>query len=190
MRATELKVGEHYYVSYRSVRNELLAVGQGHGDVHRMRELHPVTSEPMKDEAGLDKTFTASSRDIARTTKEHLLQHPNYIDNWLKAQEREQQNKQERDDRAATLQFLKDVCEETAGLLSALGFEAKVTDARYDPKGATFPYQIVISNPTEHQDLLRRMIAEKWGVSPAARQGSPVTGNEYLTETKTLPEDQ
>lgn len=189
MKATDLKVGEHYRVAYGEWRSELISKGQGHGNVHTVRHLNPVTSQPLLDSEGNERTQACSSRDIIETTAAALMNSPQYLTNWQKNHDDRIARQQEHVDRETTMQFLRDVCEETAGLLTALGFEAKVTEARYNPQGNDFPYIITIANPTEHQDLLRRMVAEKWGIAPAG-QGSPVTDSQYPTETTTEPEDQ
>ena len=159
MRANELKVGEEYHVSYHGVRCKMLTVGQGHGPVHTMQELDPVTGNAVPDKG----PFKATSREILRTFKTLLVENPNYIDRVVEQRKREVEQQAEREQQEAFLSMLRGVVDETANLMMALGFEASVHEgARY--KGE-YPYYIRINNPTENQELLREMVAKKWGVS-------------------------
>lgn len=153
MKATDFQVGTHVIADwYGNNRYKVVHKGQGHGNVHKLRQVDQETGAdlPNADE------MRVSSRNIRQTWDQFIAQHPNFIAN-------EKAKKQEAESRKTLMDEIKNVCEETAGLLNALGFEAKVTDAGYR-YGTDAPYVIVIMNPTENQEYLRKQVAEKWGI--------------------------
>lgn len=149
MKATDLRVGMHVLLKWHGHnRFAITHLGQGHGNVHRVRQVDVQTGAPGSD----SHEQACSSRDIEQTWEEFLRQRPDFFKQKAAAEV-------ERASREALMEQVKEVADETATLLSALGFEARVvSEMSY---GNLY---IRIDNPTENQEMLRDLVAKKWGL--------------------------
>lgn len=149
MKASEFEVGTHVLLQYQgNTRWEILHKGTGHGNVHKVRAVDVETGLP-KDNP---QEHWVSSRQITEQWGSFIARNPTHIAD-MRAREIE------RVARNSLMESIEEICNETATLLCALGFEAKVVRSGY---GKPSPFLIEIVNPTENQAYLRKLVAEKW----------------------------
>lgn len=150
MKASEFDLGTDVRIQWGGLgRYRVTKKGQGHGYVHRVTQVDTENGTPMP---GADERVI-TSRQIIQTWDQFLLGRPNFY-----------KERQEKAAKEAAHAALKSVVEEAAGetaaLLSALGFEARVVPSH----GNEGMYIIQIENPTENQEFLREAVAKKWGM--------------------------
>ena len=155
MKATDFKQGQDVRLYWEhNKRFRVTHKGQGHGPVHIVVPVDPVTGELIPDNGEYpNRPRQVNSRAIEETWDQFISRNPNWV----------QEQKQQEEEKEAAERFVEQiegVVHETAALFEALGFETEVQKTY----GRVGQFEIRITNPTEHQEVLREMVARKWGV--------------------------